>query len=625
MKDIKILVACHKPSVLPKSNILVPVQVGAGIASKRLDNMYHDDEGDNISKKNPNYCELTAMYWGWKNVKADYYGLCHYRRFLCFHDDGQSLNVRNQIEAEAITEYNLKRFGLENDDEMRAIIEKHDIVCGMLQDVRKLYTPRGNKATAMEHWTAHHRALIMNDDLKKMLQILDEVSPNVGKEAKEYLSGHYFLGFNCFVMKKSLFDDMCQIVFSVLERLEQRVDMSHYNQQISRIYGFMAEIIISSYISYIEKNKQYSVKHVPLVYFNYTDSLIDYPPVKGSDVIPVYFSYSEETAFLFGVQLRNFLDHIDENYKYDIIAGLNEINAYDKKKITLMCSKYENVSIRFLDTALWKKIFTEQYGKLEKLLPFIPWILKKYDHLLVFGSRVLFKDSIVSMWEDNKNASQMICAPWDILMHAKVNDIFGSAEEYLKTQMKDPYDYYFADSMVWNLKKARTVSSIEETVSLTNNQYGDVRADYEIINIQYEKDHKLISQCYNVMYMCNGYLKYQLPYAPLNEYQELIKFQKSPVVISYILDMPWFDFGNEISDTFWDAARRSGFYEQCMSHMIIRVRDTTLQQQISENRSIVNKIFPKGRCLRKMLNRFFPHGSKRYDAARKVMRVLHMN
>lgn len=27
---------------------------------------FHDNTGDNISSKNKNYCELTALYWLWK-------------------------------------------------------------------------------------------------------------------------------------------------------------------------------------------------------------------------------------------------------------------------------------------------------------------------------------------------------------------------------------------------------------------------------------------------------------------------------------------------------------------------------------------------------------------------------
>ena len=82
-KNIKILIALHKQYEVPNSDIYLPVQVGVEGKEKILD-YQPDNEGENISSKNPYYCELTALYWAWKNLKADYIGLTHYRRhFAC--------------------------------------------------------------------------------------------------------------------------------------------------------------------------------------------------------------------------------------------------------------------------------------------------------------------------------------------------------------------------------------------------------------------------------------------------------------------------------------------------------------------------------------------------------------
>ena len=82
---IKIFISYHKESQRIESEILTPIQVGAKKSKIDLQ-MQRDDEGIHISDKNDKYCELTAQYWAWKNLDADYYGFMHYRRHLIFKD-----------------------------------------------------------------------------------------------------------------------------------------------------------------------------------------------------------------------------------------------------------------------------------------------------------------------------------------------------------------------------------------------------------------------------------------------------------------------------------------------------------------------------------------------------------
>ena len=67
MKNIKIIVATHKKYKMPNDMMYLPVQVGA--EKKESLGYARDNEGENISKKNPNYCELTGLYWAWKQME----------------------------------------------------------------------------------------------------------------------------------------------------------------------------------------------------------------------------------------------------------------------------------------------------------------------------------------------------------------------------------------------------------------------------------------------------------------------------------------------------------------------------------------------------------------------------
>lgn len=617
MDNIKIIIACHKPSVLPKNSLFLPVQVGSSLSAKRLTGMEHDDTGENISYKNPAYCELTAQYWAWKNLQADYYGLCHYRRFLCFANTNAPKNVRNQYEAGVIDEFNLRRFGLENENEMRAIIEAHDIVVGERQQVSKLYTPRGNQKSAYKHWTAHDRALINVKDLEEMLDILEQVSPEVGKSTKEYLRGGTFLGFNCFVMKKALFCEMCAIEFKVLEELEKVVDLSTYNQQLARIFGFMGEIISSGFVYHLEKQKKYKIKHVPLVYFNYTDAIPQYTPTPNDNAVTVFFDQSNELNFMFGVVLQSFLDNTEDNVNYDVFVAIRNLTPELKRIYTQMVQNNTNISLRFISVELYESMMLDQVEFSISLLPFLPWLFPQHNRILAFGSDILFRQSVIELWNTDLNDC-LAAAPADILTRARVNDIFRETEEkYLCRQMKQPLNYFSTKVMVIDAKKIRTTFRKKDIFEKCRNDEKNVRTPSEIVNVLLEGKIKTLSQKWNTMYESNDYLKYQLPYAPKNDYVQLLAARKSPAIISYMPRDPWIPQVNEVDVEFWSIAKRLPMYHKYIAHM-----SYLSAPGHSDGRKTIDKLFPHGGKVRAFLIRLFPNGSLRRKATKKLLRIF---
>ena len=87
MNEIKIFVT-HTPNtnnICPKIPLCYHVTAGSVFQQGPLPKgMLRDDTGEHISDRNRRYCELTTQYWAWKNVTADIYGFCHYRRYFSF-------------------------------------------------------------------------------------------------------------------------------------------------------------------------------------------------------------------------------------------------------------------------------------------------------------------------------------------------------------------------------------------------------------------------------------------------------------------------------------------------------------------------------------------------------------
>lgn len=76
---INVLVVTHKSYWMPRDKVYLPILVGNNLVKEKY---LRDNIGENISLKNKNYCELTALYWAWKELQFDYIGLCHYRRYF---------------------------------------------------------------------------------------------------------------------------------------------------------------------------------------------------------------------------------------------------------------------------------------------------------------------------------------------------------------------------------------------------------------------------------------------------------------------------------------------------------------------------------------------------------------
>ena len=212
MGGIRIVVAAHKPYSMPADDAYLPLQVGAA-ANPPIDGFARDNEGENISERNAHWCELTGLYWAWKNLKADAIGLVHYRR----HFRGAH--------------------GIATGPEIAALLDRADVI---LPRKRNYFI----ETTYSQYAHAHHGL-----DLDATRAIIAERHPSYRPAfdaAMRSTKGHRF---NMFVMKQSLLDAYCEWLFGILFELEGRLDISAYSQNDARVFGFVAERLLDVWLA----------------------------------------------------------------------------------------------------------------------------------------------------------------------------------------------------------------------------------------------------------------------------------------------------------------------------------------------------------------------------------------
>ena len=219
--NIKMIVATHKEYKMPADPCYLPVHAGAAISGSLP--YASDDTGESISEKNRSFCELTALYWAWKNLDADAIGLCHYRRLFRGKD-----RVATAVEIEEW-------------------LGQADVI---------LPRPRNYfiETNYSQYIHAHHR-----EDLDETLDIISERYPDYLGSWEKVMSSTRGHRFNMFIMKREMADSYCEWLFSVLFELEKRLDTSSYSAYDSRVFGFVAERLLDVWIDrnnieYIEAN-----------------------------------------------------------------------------------------------------------------------------------------------------------------------------------------------------------------------------------------------------------------------------------------------------------------------------------------------------------------------------------
>lgn len=243
MSNIKIFICAHKEVSLPQHPYFLPVQAGAAL-HKPIPSYQSDNEGDNISAKNPNFCELTCHYWAWKNLKdVDIVGLNHYRRYFDFqHRYPQFSADKHFIKTEKFLKQEYQFPDLD------VLLSKYDIILPIARHWRVSNT---------QQYGEYHIA----KDWEMLRQIIKERSPQyIPAFEKTMDHSNKSVGYNMFITHWKHFNAYSEWLFDILFEVERRVPPIDDPVQ-SRIYGYMSERLINVFC----EQHNLRIKHIPLI------------------------------------------------------------------------------------------------------------------------------------------------------------------------------------------------------------------------------------------------------------------------------------------------------------------------------------------------------------------------
>ncbi len=187
----------------------IPIQVGAVLTDQKICRL-RDDQGENLSLRNRDYCELSAMYWAWKNDKeSEYIGLCHYRRRFVLDE---------------------RQFAFIEENDLDAVYTIPKIID---QGVEYEFVERCNHVK-IEAWEYLDRTI--RNDYPDYLDAWEKLK-----------KADFLITLNMIIMRRNIYNDYCEWLFGVLEKVDRNY-IARGIQPNNRYLGYLGECLTTVYV-----------------------------------------------------------------------------------------------------------------------------------------------------------------------------------------------------------------------------------------------------------------------------------------------------------------------------------------------------------------------------------------
>lgn len=631
-QKIRIFVTTHKDVDTFYSDILQPVQVGPVKGRKRLMWAYQDDDGENIASLNPYYCELTTQYWAWKNVQAEYYGFCHYRRYFDFSDERHDENPYGEIIDDRIGWGTRPVYHLDDESISRSV-QGSDVVTTGVNDFSLF--PEGYS----DPLDLYRRSPYLHgEDLERMMGIVSSRHPEYQQDIEAFMRGHVSCFCNMFIMRRELFFRYCDWLFPLLEEFCESWNAELLSHESLRTPGHLAERLLNVFLIHEKRlNSSFVWRELQCVHFEHPEHVREPRCLALSEgdkpAIPIVFAADDAYVPMLTTTLLSVLENASDAYRYDVIVLERGISKVRKQIINSFFSRFENAQIRFADVsgmvASYQLQTNNPHISVETYYRFlIQRVLPDYDKVLYLDSDLIVQGDISLLYSIDLGDS-LLAAARDIDFVGNL-DIKGENRLDYATDvlhLDDPYGYFQAGVLVLNTAEMRRLHPFETWLELaSNSEY--LYDDQDILNAECQGRVKYFDTAWNVMVNCDNRFKKVFSFAPANMFDDFMCAYAHPKIVHYAgYEKPWKPGPCDMEELYWSYARRAPFYEQLL-FMVCADRKSVAEDIARAQEEVVTQLTTHERAIsedspiRGVADMIFPPDSRRREMVKGVVRKL---
>jgi len=554
--------AYHKTAPLLASRSVRPIHVGRATAAAPLSGMIGDDTGDHISGRNAAYCELTALYWAWKNDHdSTHLGLMHYRRVfdLGGRFDGTMAERKPGVVHIPDLLTDIESWVDQIGPNTVLLPETH--VMG--RNVEENYA-RGH---AIQDFEAVRRIIAAHhpDDLG----VFDKVAR--GRKVR--------LG-NMALFPRPLFDRYCSWLFDILDRLEaEPLDRSRYSTYQARYPGFIAERLLTVFAEKLAEDPgAYDIHEAPIV--NFADALVT--PVIADDSLNgarnVNIAFSADRAYLphAAAMLRSMFDHAAPDRTYTLFFLHSRIGVDTLAPLRAMLAGLSGVTLTEINVGA---VFDTSYRSASRapsnatynrflLFELLPGI----DRILYVDADMIFRGDVARIFDADLGGQPIGAVPDYIMTRTltgptptvdpQVPDLYRYQRDVLGLSDDDIAGYVNAGLVLFDFAAMDVPRTGRDLVEMARTKTFLFR-DQDILNAYFKGRIARLDDRWNVFNTdAAGYGR-----VPADNHAKAMAARRDPLVIHYASGdfKPWLPIPVLWAEHYWGALCRTPYFAEVIA------------------------------------------------------------